>query len=67
MANPDSPYLTQQWSGQPHYVCPRCGYNTFDPTFLDHHRCLPMPGREDTPPAATAEVAPGMPPAESEG
>ena len=42
MAPPDPSYLTQQWSGLTHYVCPLCGYNTFDLTFFEAHRCLPM-------------------------
>jgi hypothetical protein len=47
MANPDPPYLTQQWSGITHYICPLCGFNTFNLSALDGHWCRPMPADQE--------------------
>lgn len=41
MASPDPAYLTQDWCGHPHYLCPRCGYDTFTVSALEGHLCRP--------------------------
>ena len=46
----DPPYHTQQWSGLTHYICPRCGYNSFQTVALDVHPCQPRLDEPDAPP-----------------
>ena len=62
MASPYTPYLTQQWSGLTHYICPRCGYNSFQTDALDRHRCAPaLEGKEPTAsPASSSEPPPAQ-------
>ena len=64
MTSPDpSTLLTDDWCGHPHYVCRKCGYDTFDLPKLNAHPCRPffLPDATlsaDPPPAQTKPIIP---------